>query len=434
MKINRIDFLASLVLVGILFFIVPSVFASNLTGRILLQVEDKGQAWYVNPINNERYYLGRPDDAFNVMRSLGLGASNSDISAFLRQQAPKRLAGRILLQVEDKGQAYYIDPVTLKLNYLGRPADAFNVMRSLGLGITNNDLQKIVISADSFSENNNNQNQLLKNFSFKYRGNNYAVNLNLSRTLYDSYNTSPKVLSYLVSDPPPNLQEAFYNIFLQTKPEDTSINKIIEEIQKIASQNNWYGDWIAEMALALVQYIPYDQAKVETRISNPFYPYETLYLNRGVCSDTTFLAYVILSKLGYGVAIMDFPDINHSALGISCPLEHSINNSGYCYAETTNYFPIGVIPNNISGQASTDDYGFDRMFDESKLGKIEIFNKISGLSYQQVTTVKDKAGELDALYKDLLTSRDNLNTNSAIAEYNKKVDLFNSLLRDFYQK
>ncbi len=117
--------------------------ANRLSGRILLEVESNGEAWYLNPNNNLRYYLGRPADAFNIMRSLGLGASNKDITNFLKSKAPSRLAGRILLQVEDKGQAYYINPLDLKLHYLGRPADAFNVMRNLGLGITNSNLNKI---------------------------------------------------------------------------------------------------------------------------------------------------------------------------------------------------------------------------------------------------------------------------------------------------
>src|SRR5665811_1108867 len=82
----------------------PVTANTNLNGRILLQVEDKGQAWYVNPLNSQRYYLGRPDDAWQIMRSLGLGVSNSDITSF-QAKAPLRLSGRILLQVQDKGQA-----------------------------------------------------------------------------------------------------------------------------------------------------------------------------------------------------------------------------------------------------------------------------------------------------------------------------------------
>ena len=51
----------------------------SLKGRILLQVEQHGEAWYVNPTDNKRYYLGRPDDAFEIMRSFGLGITNNDL-------------------------------------------------------------------------------------------------------------------------------------------------------------------------------------------------------------------------------------------------------------------------------------------------------------------------------------------------------------------
>lgn len=52
---------------------------SRLMGKILLRVQHRGEAWYVNPDNGQRYFLGRPQDAFNLMRSLGLGISNDDL-------------------------------------------------------------------------------------------------------------------------------------------------------------------------------------------------------------------------------------------------------------------------------------------------------------------------------------------------------------------
>lgn len=116
--------------------------ATTLKGRILLQVEQNGEAWYVNPVNELRYYLGRPADAFNVMRELGLGISNSDFDSF-NGYAPSRLSGRILLKVADNGRAYYVNPGDLRMYYLGRPTDAFNVMRELGLGITDKNLNLI---------------------------------------------------------------------------------------------------------------------------------------------------------------------------------------------------------------------------------------------------------------------------------------------------
>lgn len=122
----------------------------KLKGRILLQVESHGEAWYIDTVSGERYYMGRPSDAFNLMRKLGLGISNSDF-ARMQNYAPLKLAGKILLKVQDKGQAYYVNPTDLKLYYLGRPNDAFEIMRKLGLGITNSNLNIIKISAQSAS-------------------------------------------------------------------------------------------------------------------------------------------------------------------------------------------------------------------------------------------------------------------------------------------
>ncbi len=119
--------------------------SERLSGKILLQVESHGEAWYVNPVNDERYFLGRPADAFALMRELGLGISNKDFASF-GDKAPARLAGRILLKVEDAGKAYYVNPADLTTHYLGRPADAFAVMRELGLGITDADLAKITVA------------------------------------------------------------------------------------------------------------------------------------------------------------------------------------------------------------------------------------------------------------------------------------------------
>ncbi|MEA2088921.1 MAG: hypothetical protein U9O55_03730, partial [Patescibacteria group bacterium] len=113
------------------------------SGNILLQVEKNGEGWYVYPDNKKKYYLGRPADAFNVMRKLGLGATHQFINNYTIY--PDYVLGKILIDVEQNGEAYYIYPKDKKAYYLGRPADAFSVMRDLGLGISNNDVRKINI-------------------------------------------------------------------------------------------------------------------------------------------------------------------------------------------------------------------------------------------------------------------------------------------------
>ena len=124
---------------------------NNLSGRILLDVERHGEAWYVWPQNRKRYYLGRPADAFRVMRELGLGISEWDFQRLAQAGQPvagdlslaQRLAGQIILQVEKKGEAWNINPLDLKKYFLGRPMDAFRVMRELGLGISRENLAKV---------------------------------------------------------------------------------------------------------------------------------------------------------------------------------------------------------------------------------------------------------------------------------------------------
>ena len=112
-------------------------------GYILLQVEANGEAWYVYPINGKAYYLGRPTDAFKIMKALALGAKHDFIAN--TNIFPERLSGMILLDVEKNGEAYYIYPGDRKKYYLGRPEDAFKIMRELGRGVTNLDLANISV-------------------------------------------------------------------------------------------------------------------------------------------------------------------------------------------------------------------------------------------------------------------------------------------------
>jgi len=397
---------------------------SNLDGRILLQVESHGEAWYVNPLNSQRYYLGRPSDALALMRQLGLGISNADLAVF-NNIAPRRLAGRILLQVQAQGQAYYVNPTNLRLYYLGRPTDAFGLMKSQGLGISNHDLALIPLSSSSVVPqiyvdttvpttlntgiSLNATTSTIHNFLFKYKNNNYEIFQNFSSSLYQSYATTPKVYTYSSNNAPSDLRNSFYGLFLTLKTGDSSLDDLIGQLRALAVKNNWTDDQLLEFTISLVQYIPYDHAKLslsDNRNTNPYFPYETLYLDRGVCSDKTFLAVSLMRRLGYGAAILDFPDLNHSAAGIACPLVDSINGSGYCYVETTNYFSFGIIPQSInSGQAQSSDNQFNNLFDSSILGTIEIYQKTTGKTYQGVAATRAQVANL-ALAKNELTTKE----------------------------
>lgn len=179
-----------------------NAFSKKLIGKILLKVESKGEAWYLSSKDNKAYYLGRPNDAFQVMREQGVGISNANLNKIpvgtenmsgtdtdgdglsdifedaigtnkdkkdtdgdgyedkieldngyspsaknIKLSTDKKFSdsqkGKIFLQVEGKGEAWYINPSDGKRYFLGRPSDAYNLMRNLGIGISNNDFDKI---------------------------------------------------------------------------------------------------------------------------------------------------------------------------------------------------------------------------------------------------------------------------------------------------
>jgi hypothetical protein len=175
--------------------------ADRLRGRVLLQVESRGEAWWVNPATRQRFFLGRPADALEVLRRQGIGITDADLARIpvgitdLKSQdqdgdglhdaledaigtnrsakdtddngffdktellagqnpaGPGILpldsafaagqSGRILLQVEARGEAWWVNPTDLKRYYLGRPAEMLDLMRLFGLGIANADLRSI---------------------------------------------------------------------------------------------------------------------------------------------------------------------------------------------------------------------------------------------------------------------------------------------------
>ncbi|MEK7123146.1 MAG: hypothetical protein AAB855_04825, partial [Patescibacteria group bacterium] len=204
--------LGALVLFSVVSSVSAQTLADRLKGRILLQVGERGEAWYVRPDTGTRVFMGRPADAFALMRGLGLGITNAELrkipvginlalmtgvdtdrdmvpddveeilgtnqnkvdsdgdgyndyeelmnnfdptgSGFLPidEKLVSRLKGRILLQVERNGEAWYVNPDGGKRYFLGRPLDAFNLMRTQGLGITNEDLAKIPTASSPYQK------------------------------------------------------------------------------------------------------------------------------------------------------------------------------------------------------------------------------------------------------------------------------------------
>ncbi|MFH1711887.1 MAG: hypothetical protein ABH846_01470 [Patescibacteria group bacterium] len=182
----------------------------NYKGKIFLQVQENGEAWYVIPETNTRYYLQSGDHAYDALEMFGLGISNDDIwkipvgvsstsniisydvdrdglsnslesalgtklndadtdddgyddmteyvngyNPFGEGHIPidnaltERLKGYILLQVESNGEAWYVNPADGRRYYMEDGQAAYDLMRYIGVGITNANLESIAIDASS---------------------------------------------------------------------------------------------------------------------------------------------------------------------------------------------------------------------------------------------------------------------------------------------
>jgi len=158
-----------IILIIVICLLVPclgqAAMIDTVRGKILLQVQEHGEAWYVYPVNNSRYYLQDGEAAYQLMRNFGLGIADIDLNkipavkdtAEMKNKASScgvnslanKLKGKILLQVQQHGEAWYIYPLNCNRIYMADGQSAYDIMRYLGLGITNQNLSLIPVAKTS---------------------------------------------------------------------------------------------------------------------------------------------------------------------------------------------------------------------------------------------------------------------------------------------
>lgn len=132
---------------------------SSLSGEMLLQVEGAGEVYYVDPVDGGKEYLADGEAAYNLLRRRALGITNANLETIpvgteaedsnvcSETSLGDKLRGRILLQVEENGEAWYVRPKNCRRYYLGTYEKAYEIMKKLSLGITDENLAKVKDSA-----------------------------------------------------------------------------------------------------------------------------------------------------------------------------------------------------------------------------------------------------------------------------------------------
>lgn len=82
---------------------------SLLKGRILIQVEGKGEAWYVNPKDGLRYYIDGHQGLFKLISVLGQGISNTNLQQIVDSELiATGLKKSIKVDVGPNQRVYYL--------------------------------------------------------------------------------------------------------------------------------------------------------------------------------------------------------------------------------------------------------------------------------------------------------------------------------------
>lgn len=175
----------------------------ELRGRFLIQVDNKGQAWYVDANNNLRHDVSNNNSFLDLVKSVGLGISNSNLQKIpiainnnlitidsdddglddelektigtnhfnsdsdgdgyddkteishyfnptgkgktpIDTKLTSDLAGKLLLQVEGQGQIWYINPTDNLRYYIKNHSDLLKIIALTGQGISSDNLKLII--------------------------------------------------------------------------------------------------------------------------------------------------------------------------------------------------------------------------------------------------------------------------------------------------
>jgi hypothetical protein len=307
-----------------------------------------------------------------------------------------------------------------------------------------------------------------KTFSWTYKGAKYELPLTLYQSVYTYYQAQPKTFSY-ADQLPENWEDQYYGMFLVSNENDQALAELASSLQALGKKHGLTDDKIVELTLAFVQAITYDDAKAgnilaKTGSETMLYPYETLFEQRGVCSDKSLLAISILKQLGYGTAIFTYEKENHMAIGIACPKSYSTYGSGYCYGETTSTGnKIGIIPQFDIQSKKTVELAEIGTFDSEQnqqaslqeLGKVVIYQATKGREYDGIIETKKIENEISQLKIKMKTvldqlmaqkkvvnaetanlkvqksDLDNFKDDQNFEKYNAKVQNYNTLLEKY---
>jgi hypothetical protein len=172
------------------------------------------------------------------------------------------------------------------------------------------------------------------NLDYILRGEENSINFVAYEGLADYLADLPRSISYRGEEEPSKTDFKLRNINEEEQRE--LLLPLVVKIQNLTEDKT---DQL-RIAVSLVQNIPFGFSEKNTTVRGTVlnysrYPYEVLYDEEGVCGEKSELLAFLLRELGYEVALFYHSSENHESIGVGCSSKYGLDNTGYCFIETT---------------------------------------------------------------------------------------------------
>ena len=199
--------------------------------------------------------------------------------------------------------------------------------------------------------------------SWSYAGRNYSLELELNSATWQDYQHSPRPAN-------PRPSDAYYRQYFLKKNGDNAIAQLDKALTGLAATNGLSDTDLMEFALAFIQALPYDNAKINSKCPRLYYPFETLYRGMGSCLDKALLGKALMEEWQIASAMIYFPSIPQASNNAGRNIDHVClalgsdspfaSFQGYLYLELSAPAPFGQVPHVKGDHLETtegDPYG-----------------------------------------------------------------------------
>lgn len=283
-------------------------------------------------------------------------------------------------------------------------------------------------------------------FIFSFENGTYRLSLPVETAVYfGAKNGSKNAILY------EDLSEdvwmtGYYRAFIADPCQEAMYDRLLLAFSDLREKKNLDSDRYIELVVAFVQAIPYEHHPDDTP---PKFPVETAAEGTGDCDDKSLLLAAVLSRSGYDIALLDFVNESHMAVGIAGD-QNTFGSTGYLYVETTEIRPVGSFPEILAngGRLSEDPLvirignGTGRYMSGEETAYIKMREKEAEAVTSQLGT--DLALEMVAMRAEevrLIEERSHLETtlrrgntgdyNTGICVFNTDVAAYNAALQAY---